>query len=113
MKKIINVQQLISEKLAETDVLTEKQKARKTRLTNEVVYLRKVVLHLETGPTKEFIENEVNRLENRLRKIEEHYISPSGRLSTKQLSEYRKGFEKQWGIDKIKTQLKTLNFILN
>jgi len=84
-------------------------------LGRRVEFLRTVLNYLQSEPRMEFIEKQKADLENKLKLIDDGFkkfidFRPKDNKDTKQvISEY----ESQMGVKHIKSQLKTLNYILN
>lgn len=73
-------------------------------------------MYLETEPTQYFIDKEVNRLTESIRKresdIEETFSKPEYSKFTKPaLTKLKKAREKEFSLTKLRTQLKTLKYL--
>jgi len=76
---------------------------------------RHILMYVQTKPSQEFLEKESKRLSNRIDKIMELYSLPDNHedWTLKALNEHKSSFEKKWEVPAVKTQLDTINFILN
>jgi predicted nuclease with TOPRIM domain len=67
--------------------------------------------YLESEPTKEFLLQEKDRIKKRITLLEEWFPAYKG-ISTDQ-RKWRAEYNKETGVGTLKTQLKTINFLLN
>jgi len=94
------------------DPLTEDKEVKK--LKKRITFLKTCMYYMQTEPSMEFLEKEKDRLNNRINMFMETYVPlDSTKYMKKDLSAHKKGFEKEMGIPKIKSQLVTINFLLN
>jgi hypothetical protein len=93
---------------------SELKPAALNRLKKKLELLKHLVKYLETSPSVEFIKSEIQRIEIVISaKMLEFPESDYGRLSKKDVAKLRKEHEKQYGIPKLRNQLKTLRFLLS
>jgi predicted nuclease with TOPRIM domain len=67
--------------------------------------------YLETKPTEDFLLQEKERIKKRISLLEEWFPAYKG-ISTDQ-RKWRAEYNKETGVGTLKTQLKTINFLLN
>lgn len=91
-----------------------KDVARKKRLRAKLPQLKQYLLYLETSPTKEYCEKEMDRISNRINEISKLYVEPENkdRFTKSQLSAIKKDFEKMWNLPKLRKQLTSILYIL-
>lgn len=117
MKKAETIKKRMDELVIEMhqSVSDEDDKAyrkRKKRLKKDFDWLKVCYMYLTTNPTELFLEQEKDRLANRLRLIESGYVYDERQTLDAQKKD-KKDYEKTMGVAKIKEQLKTIKFILN
>lgn len=95
----------------ETSLLRKQKKTMKKRLE----FLTFCRNYIETNPSPDFVKKESERLTNRINMFMKNYEPPKNAetMFLKDVKAHKKAFEKEMGIPKIKTQLTTLNFLLN
>ena len=74
---------------------------------------RMCLRYIETKPRQEFIQSEIDRINNKLKLIEanfEHWTPSTKQANSTSL---KRAYESEMEVPKYKAQLKTLNFILN
>lgn len=97
---------LSMEKLSPKD---ENKECRKIKA--RLKYLKPLLVYLESNPTKEFCESELKKTVAKLDSINYHFNPPEG-VNGKTIGELKKSFDAEWGVNKIKTHIKNLKFIL-
>ena len=110
-KEMDSVRQQINELEKYED---KKSISARKRLRKKLPELKQYFLYLETNPTKEFCEKEVERLSDRINEISKLYIPPkeTAIFTKKQLSTMKTAFEKQWDLPKVRKQLMAVSYIL-
>jgi len=105
MKTINQIREEISE-VTEAIQTTELKPAQKTKLVNRILWLRNIILYLETNPTEQFLRSEVKILQDKITRRKDHI--------PKDIMEpaVRRSFENDWNIPHLKEQLNTINYIL-
>lgn len=112
------VQKEINELLAKrpggstiTEPFDPKGKKELQRDRKHIVFLKKMLVYLESSPRKEFVVSEKDVVKKRMKKITDEWavINKEGKLSNKARNEYFKSE----GLPKLKTQLKSLTYLLS
>lgn len=117
MKTVKDVQKEIADIKSEVTKLDKSKEkkdiALRKRLRGKLPQLKQYVLYLETSPTKEYCEKEVDRISNRINEIMKLYIPlDADRFKKGEISAHKKSFEKQWDIPKVRKQLMAISYIL-
>lgn len=89
-------------------------KARELNVARKrVAFLNICIAYLKEYPAKEFIEKEINRLENRLLLIDQNYEPAFWKTEMTFLSDKSKfkDYQKDNGVPKLKEQIRALRFI--
>lgn len=68
--------------------------------------------YLQSNPSEEFCKNEINKLDLRLKLINQEYPAEKIFATLDEEKNFKKEFNNKWDIPKIKEQLKTLRFLL-
>lgn len=109
MRTIESIDQQIADirkLVVETQKTTPKQK-------REVEYLLQIKSYLESMPNEEFVESEISRLEKLIEKrSSSEYFNVWNIGKNAQLKNPKTAFENEMDIPHLKSQLKTLRFIL-
>lgn len=117
MKTLKSIQKEISDiisEIKEADRHYDKKSATLSkRLRAKLSKLKYFKMYLETNPSDDYCKKEIERIENRINKIEQLYELPENpeRFTRGQLSLMKKDYEKQWDVPKLKKQLMTLYYI--
>ena len=91
----------------------KKSLGKRKRLRSKLPQLRQYILYLETNPTKEFLQQEIKRLQGRIDEIMRQYIPLDEDCYLKPaMSAHKKKYEKELDISKIKKQLTAINYII-
>lgn len=80
-----------------------------SRKKNRIEFLKLIKKYLESGPTLEYINLEINRLENRITLLSNSF----DRTQYKDPKEAFKRYEKDMGIPPLRVQVRTLRYIKN
>lgn len=80
-----------------------------SRKKNKIEFLKIIKIYLESGPTLEYINLEIDRLENKITLLSNSF----DRSQYKDPKEAFKKYEKDMGIPRLRVQLRTLRFIKN
>jgi len=110
MKNIADVKKEI--KNAENTSLADMKPAEISRHKKKLELLRFTLKYLETNPPADFMVNELGRLE-RIITAKMLEFSAGERLPKKEVAKLKKEHETKYGIPKLRTQLRTLRFILS
>lgn len=106
-QEIKQLENISSAEIAEMKPAVYKRHLKKMEL------LRHLVKYLETNPTKDFIEKDTTRLETVISaKMLEFPVDDYHKLAKKEVDKLRKEHESKYGIGKLRTQLKTLRYLL-
>jgi len=77
-------------------------------------FLKTCLLYIKTEPNEDYLKKEVDRISNRINLLMTNYTPLDDERCTKsQISTHKKNYEKEMGVPKIRTQLTTINFLLN
>lgn len=92
-----------------------KLRREKKSIQKRIEFLKFCRNYIETEPKEEFVQAESKRLTNRINMFMENYSLPKSAENwlSKDRAAHKKAFEKEMGIPKIRTQLTTINFLLN
>ena len=82
------------------------------RLVKRIEFLNKVIRYLETNPSIEFLGKERLRLQNYLKKANEGFNNWASLNKHSSPSKLKAAFKSELGLNKIATQIKTLEYIL-
>lgn len=92
--------------LEDTIKTNELKPAQVTRLKNKIVYLRSIILYLETNPSEEFLKSEINKNEEKIKRRQNEI---PGSAFGKEL----RAIEKDLGIIHLREQVSTMHYILS
>ena len=94
------------------DPLTEDKEVKKIK--KRIIFLKVCMYYVQSNPSQDFLEKERDRIINRVNMFLENYVplNPE-KYMKKDISSHKKKFEKEMDIPKLRTQLTTINFILN
>lgn len=127
MIQILEVQDLIdrtmreaetAKALVDSDIRNGYDKSEKSskKMYNKIVkrfdYYKMIKAYLKTGPTKEFIQNEYDRVTNRISMIGLNFSHDSSLQNLTVIKKLRSAYEKEIGVPKLREQQKCLKFIL-
>lgn len=127
MREISEVEELIEQTIREGEtvkksvdsaVMNGHEKAEKNarKVFNKVIkrldYYKMVKSYLKTGPTKVFIQNEYDRVTNRMSMIGLNFSQDAQSQNATVIKKARTAYEKEHGIPKLREQQKCLKFIL-
>lgn len=77
-------------------------------------FLKTCLLYINTSPNEDYLKREVERISNRINLLLKNYKPLSAdRHTNSEVSKHKKDYEKEMNVSKIRTQLTTLNFLLN
>lgn len=99
-----------------TDLKYESKLANQiTRLENKIDYYNSVRRYLESKPSEESLRSEVSRIKKTLERLDDKYEYWCNNVRPKNLDfkSWRSTYNKDTGYTKLKTQLKTLEFIID
>jgi len=124
MDKLIEETSINKQKLQEYFKLSkpneyERKEAKKTKAAmkrdkSRQAFIKTCLLYIKTQPNEDYLKKEADRISNRINLLMEKYKPlTDSRFTKSQVSVHKKSYEKEMGIPKIRTQLTTLNFLLN
>lgn len=92
-----------------------KEKKIKKKIYDHVLFLRFVVLYLETHPNEDFLKKTKQDFENKVKKLLDNYSYWSSNVCDKSIEvKNRKSiFLRSTGINELNKRIKTLDYILN
>jgi hypothetical protein len=113
MRTVKEIKKLEKQRIEEFQKLKNSEsfkvvKREESKCKKEIAFYRDCVLYIQSNPTKEFL---VKQKESVLQKIDNIEQAMIKREFT--LTKDKTAFKKSLGIDKLNTQLKYLNFILD
>lgn len=114
MKSIESLQTEVNELLALDRNELSKTKSGVTQLRKarkRVPFLNQCLQYLESSPEESFIKKEIARIEKIIQNVSDRFVAAGYKDLTAE-KKARKEFLKEYGIPKMKEQLKTLKFIL-
>jgi hypothetical protein len=82
-----------------------------SRIQGQLSFLKLVVSYLETGPSDDFLKQEINRLEARYTKIMEHFPVWTPTQYFEKEKDRLKEFQKINDLPKLKLQMRALRYI--
>lgn len=88
--------------------------AKYCKIGDQVAELRRFIIYLETNPSETYLEAELIRLKEEAKKIEDNYsswLSENPKAIT--LENPKQTYFSDTGLTNIRTQIKTLNYLLN
>lgn len=96
------------------DDLTKMSDSKFTRLKNRIEFLVGLILYLESNPNETFLQSEIDRIENSIKKANENYEYWCKYNAPKDVDpkKYRTMFNQVTGVAKFKKQLKTIEYLL-
>lgn len=86
--------------------------AEKKRHVAQVNFVRLCISYIESKPNPEYLKKEMERLKNRIEKIHSGFRS-NYEQDTKYYKEAKKNYLKEMNIAQVRSQIKTLNYLLN
>lgn len=89
------------------------KKMERTKMANRITFLRQTITYLEQDNRQEFLEKELNRLNNRVQLINDGYADWIPAKWFEKEKDKLKEYLKEMGVPKLKTQIKALRFILD
>lgn len=92
--------------LSEKDQVKERKKIRM-----RLKYLKPFISYLEGEPTKKFVESELEKAQSKMIAINSRFCPPDN-VTGSSIAEFRKSFDAEWDVGKVKTHIKNLKFIL-
>src|SRR3954467_5614827 len=107
MRSLLDVNTAIATLIEECTTGSALTKAQLSRKKNRIEYLKTIKNYLESGPTLEFIDLEINRLENRIALLSNSF----DRSQYKDPKEAYKKYEKDMDIPFLRKQVRTLRYI--
>ena len=111
MKTVESVTQEINDTLK--SITKDSGKAEVDAVKRDVAFLRQCKRYLESSPRKEFIEAQKAEIERRIELIPTHYEAwKFGKVLTKYNDPY-KAYQTEMNYSGLKTQLKTLDYLLS
>lgn len=84
-----------------------------TKVNKRLLYYRMVRSYLQTNPKKEFIQNEYDRVTNRMSMIGLNFSHDLLSQNADVIKKKRAEYEKEQGVPKLREQQKCLKFILS
>lgn len=110
MKTARQVEVRMTELAAEMKTTTDFQK--KVRIGTKIEHLKQIRLYLQTEPTKDAIQNQLNLLNKKLETIEERFsLWKVQRVGSD--DDLRAQYRRECGVAQLRSQRKTLEFILS
>ena len=109
IKKEIKDLQYRNDRLDDLDE-DDRRKERK-KIKARIKYLKPFIAYLESEPTKEFCESELEKAQNKLTAINARFCPPDN-MNGAAIGEFRKKFDTEWSVPTIKTHIKNLKFLL-
>jgi len=104
----------IKKEIEELQLIIKKQDPIVKSTMNKIDNLKLCMAYIETSPKEEFLEKQVNRIDERIKLIMLNYKPlDAERFPKAEVSKHKKDFEKLMGIPHLKNQLKILKYILN
>jgi hypothetical protein len=91
--------------------LTKSQKKDLVKMKKRIEYLKVIRHYLETKPSSDFLNKEIDRVENRINLILSHF-SHSEQADQFVVKELKKEYEKEHEIPKLRKQVRALRHIL-
>lgn len=116
MKTLSQVKTLLAEAIEEgIAARKECEKRTESRCKKRVVWLKSVLLYLESGVEAGSIQTDRNRTMKLLQEVSKRRPVPTQEDGEKnpEFKKLVKKYESMYEVPKLKEQLKTLNFILN
>ncbi len=107
MRSLLDVNTEIATLIEECTTGSKLKPAQISRRKNRIEYLKTIKAYLETGPKLEYIDLEIDRIENRIALLSNSF----DRSQYKDPKEAFKKYEKEMGIPDLRTKLRTLRFI--
>lgn len=85
----------------------------KNRHLNRIAFLKTCIMYLQANPERAFVHSELTRCEEKLKLRESAFDeSKYADVTRSQLTKLRNEHEKTYDIPKLKTEIKTLEFLL-
>ena len=93
----------------------ELKPGQKTRLKARLAFLGVVKNYLDTAPEEDFIKTEKKKMEKLVAAIDGRFGAwvETNKQDFPTLQDQKKGFEKEYNLKKLRSQIKALSFILN
>ena len=85
------------------------------RYKKQIQFLNKVIIYLENNPTAEFLQGQLKTVQKQYKAIMSSWPAPPPGLGGDKNPEYKKKlmkWKKEHDVDKIKSQLRFINYIL-
>jgi predicted RNase H-like nuclease (RuvC/YqgF family) len=96
----------------EKDGQVKMKPAEKKRLETQIRFVKMCIAYIESKPDPEYLNKEIERLKNRIEKIHSGFHSYHEPHS-KYYKEAKKDYLKEMNISKVRSQIKTLSYLLN
>jgi hypothetical protein len=87
---------------------TDMKKGKVTAMNKRLQFLNSMQLYLEKNPSEKFVKAELERMKKRLLLLNKGFVCDAGKMD----KEAKKVYDKSVNISGIRTQIKTLNYLL-
>lgn len=110
MTEMVNLRKIIGSKNSTPDDV-RKSKQKFNKLKKRGAGIKLLMMYLETNPSEDFLRKEHARISNRISLLMDDCVQGEREMNIKYKARLKK-YCKEMGVDKLKTQLSAINYIL-